>query len=106
MKRNCHQCKKNITFPPRFGCGYLPEKERQHIEYDIEELEDPSFNMTVCPIFTYNENVFIYDFINDAKTMSADKLTFPGRYALKTYNDFISLLIESKTKPKTTKIGG
>lgn len=103
MQRDCKTCQKNVTFPPRFGCGYLPENERQFIEYDIAELDNPSFNVNICPVFFFNENSFIYDFISDAKTIPVDRLSFTGRTVLRIYNDFINLLIEHKTKQLTNR---
>lgn len=90
MERDCTSCQRAHA-DVEFGCGFIPVEQRAPYTYTIPEFKDINMRQDLCPVYTYLENVYIYQFINIAKTMTLDKLSFCGREVVTIYNNYMHL---------------
>ena len=86
----CSSCKRNNA-QKELACGYLPESERGSMVYIPPEYNDLTIRDNVCPVYTYLENVYAYQYINVASKLLATQLSFPGRIAVEVYNNYMGL---------------
>lgn len=59
--------------------------------YTIPEFQDISLTDDVCPIYTYLNNVYIYEYINIAKNIPLHQLSNIGRFVITIYNNYNAL---------------
>ena len=101
MTRDCGTCKKNKNQYEN-ACGYLPASERSNKMYIAPYFQDTkNLRQNECPVYTYLENIHIYEFINIAKNESMLNIGFQGRCVLDVYHSFMNLKAEAE-KPKPT----
>ena len=90
MSRTCKKCHLNKA-EKELACGYLPLSERSSMTYVIPEFQDISIQDTICPVHTYLENVYIYEYLNIAKTIPLHQLSCLGRLVVSTYQNYMAL---------------
>lgn len=99
MGRDCGTCKKNNNQSEN-ACGYLPASERSNKIYIAPYFQDTkNLRQNECPVYTYLENLHIYEFINTAKNIDPTIISFPGRCVLDIHRKFFALKSEAE-KPK------
>ena len=90
IDRTCKQCQRNKA-EKELACGYLPLPERSAMTYVIPEFQDITFTDNICPVYTYLENLYLYEYINIAKTMSLKELSGLGRFVIQVYTNYQAL---------------
>jgi len=87
MKRNCNNCKKKEGQPEYNACGYLPESVRKPTKSTVKGFD---YISDVCPVYTYLENLEIYECINLYRNFNnIPSLNFKERLIIDTYNKFM-----------------
>lgn len=89
IDRTCKQCRRNKA-EKELSCGYLPESERSNMAHTIPTIPDIEMISRVCPVYTYLENVYMYQYLNIAKNIPSHQLSFLGRFVVQTYEYYQS----------------
>ncbi len=59
--------------------------------YIPPEYNDITIRDNVCPVYTYLENLYIYQYIKQASKLPPTQLTYTGRIVIETYDNYMGL---------------
>jgi len=96
MPLSCKICKMNNEQEYN-NCGYIDSSlHNPNKFYDFSLYKNPNFGVTECPVYYYNEYIYLYEIYNLIKASSLNlmKEPFMIRFIYKIFSEVIELQIK------------